>query len=608
MSNNIYDILGKLQSIEPKQEPTVKEQAQQIYESVEAKGSIIEGVTKVEQNLSEKYMGFKNEDMIGKAKAFGGKLLNKLGHGSDEDLLRDLHKKSGGDPKVLAKMLARQNPSDPAGNFTKGGKALGIFKDSVEEGSITDMGGGRRVHKGSYGTEYQGDSNDEVSPDTPKKRGRPAKGTAKKVAPTDAEKRGRGRPKKDATGDMSTPKGDIFGRTTGAVPKGKKGSVHKLQDNVNEVTPPGMEKWINDRKPDFKKRYGDRWQQALYATAWKQKKNESVAEGVNYSKLLQDTHTDLDECMSQINNDIMSFKESGVLSEKLKDLLMIHKHLKQEETESFNPMLDIAVTDDVSMEQHYGPMTPLTDDLDTLAQLAGLTRESTDTKKFAALAPPKDKITYADKIAGAKQKANEADVDEGNDFSEKVVTLKAQGAKPGTKFKTSDGKEHVLESVQNSDAKIDECGMAPVSGYGYEGTQSRMNVSTNISSDGTKNITVSADGEQAEALMQILQLAGLGTGKLSAATQQAPAQESEVEEAEVDEAEGSYANAPDEKMASTSDILDQGNDLNKSKMQDPETANRAANPLTKKTFEENEAITKLGADLMSAYESIKVKK
>jgi hypothetical protein len=602
MSNNIYDILGKLQSIEPKQEPTVKETAQRIYESVEAKGSIIEGVTKVEQNLSEKYMGFKNEDMIGKAKAFGGKLLNKLGHGSDEDLLRDLHKKSGGDPKVLAKMLARQNPGDPAGNFTKGGKALGIFKDSVDEGDTTDMGGGRRVHKGSYGTAYQGDAGDEASPDSPKKRGRPAKGTTKKVDP-DAEKRGRGRPKKDATSDMVTPKGDIFGRTTGSVPKGKKGSVHKLQDSLDEATPPVMEKWINDRKTDFKKRYGDRWQEVLYATAWKQKKNESVAEGVNYSRLLQDTHADLDECMSQINDDIMSFKESGLLSEKLKDLLMIHKHLKQEEMESFNPMMDMAVTDDVSMEQHYGPMTPLTDDLDTLAQLAGLTREAVDTKKFAALAPPKDKITYADKIAGAKQQANEDDVDEGNDFSEKVVSLKAQGAKPGTKFKTSDGKEHVLESVQNSDAKIDECGMAPVSGYGYEGTQSRMNVSTNISSDGTKNITVSADGEQAEALMQILQLAGMGTGKLSATAQSAPAQE-----AEVDEAEGSYANEPDEKIASTNDILDQGDDLNKSKMQDPETANRAANPLTKKTFEENEAISKLGANLMSAYESIKVKK
>jgi hypothetical protein len=37
--------------------------------------------------------------------------------------------------------------------------------------------------------------------------------------------------------------------------------------------------------------------------------------------------------------------------------------------------------------------------------------------------------------------------DEGNEFSKKVQDLKAQGAKKGTKFKTSDGEEHTLESV-----------------------------------------------------------------------------------------------------------------------------------------------------------------
>ncbi len=53
------------------------------------------------------------------------------------------------------------------------------------------------------------------------------------------------------------------------------------EDAVNEVAPPGMEDWIKDRKADFKKRYGDRWQEVLYATAWKRKNNEGVAEGDN---------------------------------------------------------------------------------------------------------------------------------------------------------------------------------------------------------------------------------------------------------------------------------------------------------------------------------------
>lgn len=67
---------------------------------------------------------------------------------------------------------------------------------------------------------------------------------------------------------------------------GKKDKQHPFkgrlvgEDTVQEAAPPGMEDWIKDRKADFKKRYGDRWQEVLYATAWKQKKNEGMAEGM----------------------------------------------------------------------------------------------------------------------------------------------------------------------------------------------------------------------------------------------------------------------------------------------------------------------------------------
>ena len=66
---------------------------------------------------------------------------------------------------------------------------------------------------------------------------------------------------------------------------------------------------------------------------------------------------------------------------------------------------------------------------------------------------------------------DEEDVEEGNEFAQKVQQLKSQGAKPGTKFKTSDGKEHVLEADDHcsvcdkpsdkcvcDDEKLDECG------------------------------------------------------------------------------------------------------------------------------------------------------
>ena len=45
------------------------------------------------------------------------------------------------------------------------------------------------------------------------------------------------------------------------------------EETIHEVHPPGpgFENWVNHRKAEFKKRYGDRWEQVLYATAWKLK-------------------------------------------------------------------------------------------------------------------------------------------------------------------------------------------------------------------------------------------------------------------------------------------------------------------------------------------------
>ncbi len=62
-----------------------------------------------------------------------------------------------------------------------------------------------------------------------------------------------------------------------------------LEKALNEVAPPGMEGWIKDRKPEFKDRYGDRWEEVLYATAWKQHgaKNEGIEEGENRIDHLQ---------------------------------------------------------------------------------------------------------------------------------------------------------------------------------------------------------------------------------------------------------------------------------------------------------------------------------
>jgi hypothetical protein len=77
-----------------------------------------------------------DEGILDTVKKVGSKVFDKLGGGSEEDLIKDLQKSAGvkvtgkkPEFDVKAKELSRDNPSDPAGNFMKGGKDLGIFKE-----------------------------------------------------------------------------------------------------------------------------------------------------------------------------------------------------------------------------------------------------------------------------------------------------------------------------------------------------------------------------------------------------------------------------------------------------------------------------------------------
>ena len=90
-----------------------------------------------------------------KVKDVASTAFDKLGGGSEEDLIKDLQK-SAGVPQtgkkpefdVKAKELARNNPSDPAGNFTKGGKDLGIFKEDEFAGDYDTGEAGQWRNKG----------------------------------------------------------------------------------------------------------------------------------------------------------------------------------------------------------------------------------------------------------------------------------------------------------------------------------------------------------------------------------------------------------------------------------------------------------------------------
>jgi hypothetical protein len=81
---------------------------------------------------------------------------------------------------------------------------------------------------------------------------------------------------------------------------------------------------------------------------------------------------------------------------------------------------------------------------------------SAKEKSFAALAEPKDKITYADKIAGAKKDKK----DEGNEFSGELVKARAQGKDSfevdGKEYKVKEGSKSMREGWEEMQKYLDK--------------------------------------------------------------------------------------------------------------------------------------------------------
>lgn len=318
---------------------------------------------------------------------------------------------------------------------------------AMAEGEITKTEKGMR-HRGTYGTEYQGDHDAEDDEQYKadkgiRKRGRPAKGTPKKVAPATGEKKGRGRPAKAAAPTYSAAN-DPFGRVPSKAPASKiKGTKHSLAESM-----------------------------------------QRVIEGVNFKRMAEDYNMTLDEMMDCMERDISEYKMTGQMTEALRDFMEIHTHSKKQmadeavnaEVPAFirkqkggdwmakpsdvlDPKPD-TLSHPANMQKRADalgfndanpfamPKKGVEEELDELAKLAGLNMESVDKAKFAALAEPKDKITYADKIAGAKKnEVDEEATDEGNAFGKAVRDAKADGVEPGEKV-TVGGKEYAVKEAR----------------------------------------------------------------------------------------------------------------------------------------------------------------
>jgi hypothetical protein len=192
--------------------------------------------------------------------------------------------------------------------------------------------------------------------------------------------------------------------------------------------------------------------------------------------------------------------------------------------------------------------------------------------------------------------------------------------KASDKYNRQDDKFHTAmrkKEKQHADS-IDESMMAMP---GAE--EDKISVNTNMSTDGDKNVTITASGSKAAELLQMLKLAGIGgeghehaescetCGQSPCACDDEGHEEPEMiaisAEEPVDEAEGEYANVPHEEYQPVDNIIHQGADLNREKSQHPFAAAKGDNPMPMESAE-FDPIDSLGRKLMREYNSIKITK
>ena len=143
--------------------------------------------------------------------------------------------------------------------------------------------------------------------------------------------------------------------------------------------------------------------------------------------------------------------------------------------------------------------------------------------------------------------------------------------------------------------KVDECGMP--SGMDPMSQDSGFNVSTNVDTKtGRKSVTVTADGDAADQLAQMLKMAGMQASGHS----HTHAVEVVPTEAQV-EVEEEYINEPDEKYATVDTIISQGDDLHRQKKQYADKPKAGDNPMA------TETALRLEGKLAAMYASLKMK-
>jgi hypothetical protein len=507
MSNNIYDILGKLNSLQPKQNPDVTDK-EPVYESVEPKGDIMEAV----RGLEEKYSMFKKEEV-------------------KEEYCDVCDSKECKCDESIEEGKEFKNKEE----FDKYAKTGDSYKS--EKGRVTKTDTGIKHERSYAGDDSDKDLDESAKPDF-----------------LDIDKDGdKEEPMKKAAKDAK---------------------------ELGEVAPPGAkaERMVKHIKKGYSKdgKLTPKEKGIAYATAWKAHNKGAVEEATEFGDTIENSKADLTDAKKYV-------AEGELRNHPIYTTQEAWDHYTKELAEQ--EMQEEIVVDAVQ-------------ELDEIARLAGLptttpiVEKSTldETMAIEEAATRKDFRAVADLLKNipdeAKRKElalHHADIfKQQNSRFKKEMFLAAAGVTEGS----CTMEDEVEEGNEFSGA------LAAAKAAGdteFEVDGKKYTVKEDI------NINVSANGEE-DVVNLIRKLSGMPVVAVQTSPAEMPCAEETVEE----ERDIEYVNTPREQVAGLDAAIPSGTDLNRSKVQDPHTANKAANPLAEAEKELEESLWKQYEEIIDA--------
>ena len=412
-------------------------------------------------------------------------------------------------------------------------------------------------------------------------------------------------------------------RTGKVVYTPKPGTERMNESDVFEKAPPGAkaERMVKHIKKGYAKdsKVTPKEKGIAYATAWKAHNKGKLAESVIY----EGGDPQLDHILNRFKNEVKRFQAGDELDDDLY-MALYDYYMDQGEIpygvakardgdpyqwveDRLASYIGIEEGNVISLEAPKGPANPafgrdVLSPAEKLAPHAGVGKGPigkaigsavTTAKNVGRFIQGKPEIpTLEDRelnelarLAGLSEAKKCNSTMEGKSCP--VHGLKECGsmneAKPDFLDLDKDGNKK--ESMKKaSKEKVDECSpgtMSPMSNMGQD--EGSLSVNTSMNSDGTKSVSVNATGNQADALAQMLKMAGIG-GSYSAKT----SDETVEEERDIE-----YANTPEEEMETVDAIMHQGQDLHREKKQYADRPKAGDNPMATPTRESIEMPKKI---------------